>query len=198
MSVQIKVASSKKEMKIFARFGNKMYKDNKFYVPSMPLDDLNTFDKEYNAAYEFSEAEFYLAYKDGEVVSEQEYKDGKRKVTANYFEMAEEAQKKRKEMKGLPWGLLYNVHGKRTDLDPKKLELEIQRLMGDEDVSLTPYCYDKFYDSLTEREKTIIDIIPYHKQEEISEIIGISQPQISRIRTKIKEKWRIFNGEDIN
>lgn len=27
--------------------------------------------------------------------------------------------KKRKEMKGLPWGLLYNVHGKRTDLDPK-------------------------------------------------------------------------------
>ena len=68
MSVQIQVASSKKEMKIFARFGNKMYKDNKFYVPSMPLDDLNTFDKEYNAAYEFSEAEFYLAYKDGEVV----------------------------------------------------------------------------------------------------------------------------------
>ena len=68
MSVQIKVASSKREMKIFARFGNKLYKDNKFYVPSMPLDDLNTFDKEYNAAYEFSEAEFYLAYKDGKVV----------------------------------------------------------------------------------------------------------------------------------
>ena len=34
----------------------------------MPLDDLATFDKNKNAAYEFSEAEFYLAYKDGEVV----------------------------------------------------------------------------------------------------------------------------------
>lgn len=43
--------------------------------------------------------------------------------------------KKRKEMKGLPWGLFYNQHGKRTDLDPKKLETEIQRLMGDEDVT---------------------------------------------------------------
>ena len=43
--------------------------------------------------------------------------------------------KKRKEMKGLAWGLYYNEHGKRTDLDPKKLELEIQRLMGDEDVT---------------------------------------------------------------
>lgn len=50
--------------------------------------------------------------------------------------------KKRKEMKGLPWGLLYNVHGKRTDLNPKKLELEIQRLMGDEDVTKKSGIYE--------------------------------------------------------
>lgn len=41
-------------------------------------------------------------------------------------------------MKGLPWGLYYNKHGKRTDLDPEALELEIQRLMGDEDVTKNP------------------------------------------------------------
>lgn len=41
----------------------------------------------------------------------------------------------RKEMKGLPWGLYYNEFGSREDLDPKKLESEIQRLMGDEDVT---------------------------------------------------------------
>lgn len=50
--------------------------------------------------------------------------------------------KKRKEMKGLPWGLLYNEHGKRTDLDPKALEKEIQRLMGDEDVSKRSGIYE--------------------------------------------------------
>ena len=50
--------------------------------------------------------------------------------------------KKRKEMKGLPWGLLYNTHGKRTDLDPKKLEVEIQRLMGDEDVTKKSGIYE--------------------------------------------------------
>ncbi|MCD8291388.1 MAG: DUF262 domain-containing protein, partial [Prevotella sp.] len=43
--------------------------------------------------------------------------------------------KTRKEMKGLPWGLFYNGHGQRTDLNPKQLETEIQRLMGDEDVT---------------------------------------------------------------
>ena len=50
--------------------------------------------------------------------------------------------KKRREMKGLPWGLFYNTHGKRTDLDPKKLELEIQRLMGDEDVTRKSGIYE--------------------------------------------------------
>ena len=68
MTVIVKSVSSRKEMKTFARFGNRLYKGNKFYVPSMPFDDLNTFDKDKNAAFEFSEAEFYLAYKGDEVV----------------------------------------------------------------------------------------------------------------------------------
>jgi hypothetical protein len=43
--------------------------------------------------------------------------------------------KVRKEMKGLPWGIYYNEHGNRKDLDPEKLEREIQRLMWDDDVT---------------------------------------------------------------
>jgi GNAT superfamily N-acetyltransferase len=68
MSVTIKKVESRKDFKVFARFANKMYKDNKYYVPSMPADDLNTFNPKTNAAFEFCEAGFYLAYKDGEVV----------------------------------------------------------------------------------------------------------------------------------
>ena len=68
MSVTIKAVTSAKDFKTFARFANKMYKGNKYYVPSMPLDDLATFSKDKNAAFEFSEAEFYLAYKNDEVV----------------------------------------------------------------------------------------------------------------------------------
>lgn len=68
MSVIIKIASSAKDFKAFARFGNKLYKGNLCYVPSMPWDDLNTFNREKNGAFEFSEAEFYLAYKNGELV----------------------------------------------------------------------------------------------------------------------------------
>ncbi len=68
MSIIIKTVSSRKDFMTFARFANKLYKGNKYYVPSMPMDDLSTLSKEKNAAFEFSDAELYLAYKDGEVV----------------------------------------------------------------------------------------------------------------------------------
>ena len=68
MSILIKTVTTRKELKTFVRFGNKLYKGNKYYVPSMPFDDLNTLDKNVNAAFEFSEAEYYLAYKNGVLV----------------------------------------------------------------------------------------------------------------------------------
>lgn len=43
--------------------------------------------------------------------------------------------KYRREMKGLKWGILYNAHKSRNDLDPNALEAEISRLMADEDVT---------------------------------------------------------------
>lgn len=68
MSVQIKVVKTKREFRTFATFANKLYKGNSFYVPTMPLDDLAVFDRNKNAAYEFCEAEFFMAYKDGKPV----------------------------------------------------------------------------------------------------------------------------------
>jgi hypothetical protein len=40
----------------------------------------------------------------------------------------------RSQMKGLPWGALYGEHGSR-ELDPAALEVEVSRLMADEDVT---------------------------------------------------------------
>ena len=68
MSIHIRTVSSRSDLKVFTRFGNRLYKGNKFYVPSMPWDDLNTFDPKKNGAFEFCDAEFYLAFKDGDVV----------------------------------------------------------------------------------------------------------------------------------
>ena len=48
----------------------------------------------------------------------------------------------RKEMKGLDWGHFYIKNKDRTDLNAKKLEEEIQRLMADEDVTRKSGVYE--------------------------------------------------------
>ena len=64
MAIQTRKVSTRKDLKTFVRFGNRMYKDNPYYVPCMPFDDMNTLDKEKNGAFDFCEAEYWLAYKD--------------------------------------------------------------------------------------------------------------------------------------
>lgn len=68
MSIEIRTVSSKREMNTFVRFGNRLYKGNKYYVPSMPMDDKNTLNKDKNGAFEFCDAELYLAYDGDKVV----------------------------------------------------------------------------------------------------------------------------------
>ena len=53
-----------KELKRFIRFNYRLYKGNPYSVPDLYDDMLNTFNKKKNAAFEFCEAEYFLAYKD--------------------------------------------------------------------------------------------------------------------------------------
>ena len=68
MSIIIKTVTTRKDLKTFVRFANNLYKGNKYYVPCMPLDDMNTLDPKKNAAFEFCKAECYLAYKNDVLV----------------------------------------------------------------------------------------------------------------------------------
>ena len=63
-----KKVSSKKELKTFIRFNYELYKENPYSVPDLYDDMLNTFSPKKNAAFEFCEAEYFLAYKDNKVV----------------------------------------------------------------------------------------------------------------------------------
>ena len=68
MAITIKKVSSKKELKTFIRFNYELYKENPYSVPDLYDDMLNTFSSKKNAAFEFCEAEYFLAYKDNKVV----------------------------------------------------------------------------------------------------------------------------------
>ena len=68
MGVIITKVSNKKDLKKFIRFNYELYKDNPYSVPDLYSDMVNTFTKGKNAAFEFCEAEYFLAYKDGQLV----------------------------------------------------------------------------------------------------------------------------------
>ncbi|MBM6807129.1 N-acetyltransferase [Bacteroides caecicola] len=67
MGIIIKKVSSKQELKTFIRFNYELYKNNPYSVPDLYDDMLNTFSQKKNAAFEFCEADYFLAYKDGKV-----------------------------------------------------------------------------------------------------------------------------------
>lgn len=65
MAITIKKVTSRKELKTFIRFNYELYKNNPYSVPDLLSDMLNTYDRKKNAAFEFCEADYFLAYKDG-------------------------------------------------------------------------------------------------------------------------------------
>ena len=66
--IQIIRATSKKERKLFAEYGNRLYAQCPYAVPELAFDILDTFDAKKNAAYEFCEAQLFLAVRDSEIV----------------------------------------------------------------------------------------------------------------------------------
>ena len=68
MSLEIKKVSSKRELKKFIRFNYEFYKGNPYSVPDLYDDMMNTFSPGKNAAFEFCDADYFLAYRDGQPV----------------------------------------------------------------------------------------------------------------------------------
>ena len=67
-SIQIKRVETKKDLKQFIEFHYDLYKGNPYDVPNLYSDEVNTLSKNKNAAFDFCEAEYYLALKEGKIV----------------------------------------------------------------------------------------------------------------------------------
>lgn len=66
--IEIRKVKTKKDLKTFIDFHYDLYDGNEYDAPNLFLDDLNTLSKDKNAAFDFCEAEYYLAYRDGKLV----------------------------------------------------------------------------------------------------------------------------------
>ena len=65
--IEVREVKTRKQIKEFVNFPNKLYKGNKYYVPPIYMDEKKCFKKDY-MYYDQAEAKYWLAYKDGKVV----------------------------------------------------------------------------------------------------------------------------------
>lgn len=69
MAVEIKVIpKDRKSLRKFVQFGIDLYKGNDCYVPPLVSDDVATLSPEKNPAFDFCEAEYFMAFRDGKPV----------------------------------------------------------------------------------------------------------------------------------
>ena len=63
--IVIKRVETKRELRQFIELHYELYRGSKYDAPNLYSDELRTLSKDKNSAFEFCEAEYYLAYKDG-------------------------------------------------------------------------------------------------------------------------------------
>ena len=85
--VTLREATSKADLKKFVTFPFTLYKDSPYWVPPIINDELDSFDKSKNPAFENAEARFFLAYKKEKIV-------GRIAAIANWIEINQQKVKK--------------------------------------------------------------------------------------------------------
>jgi hypothetical protein len=66
--IELKRVYKKKDLKRFIAFQNQLYKGNKFWCPQMRMDEMNTLSRDKNPAFDFCEAEYWIASRGNEIV----------------------------------------------------------------------------------------------------------------------------------
>lgn len=65
--IKIVKVTDKRGLEAFIQFHYDLYRDNEYDVPNLHSDEINTLSKDKNPAFDFCEAQYFLAYKDGRV-----------------------------------------------------------------------------------------------------------------------------------
>jgi GNAT superfamily N-acetyltransferase len=68
MEIEIRKVVTRRDLKKFIDFQYRLYKGNKYWCPQVRMDELKVLDPKKNLAFEYCEAEYWLAYRNGKIV----------------------------------------------------------------------------------------------------------------------------------
>ena len=67
MNINIQEIVTRKELKQFVKFPFKLYAGSKYWVPPLIADEIKTLRKDFNPSFDYCEARYWLAYKNGKI-----------------------------------------------------------------------------------------------------------------------------------
>ena len=195
MSIRIEKVESHKQLKKFVTFPLHLYKDCPNWVPALEGDEYDTFNPEKNGAYDFCEADCFLAYRDNEIVGRvaaivnHKADDTENIVRFGWLDFIEDEevlralidtvadwgqQRGRTEMRG-PWGF--------TDMDKEGLLVE-----GYEHLSPFTCLYNyPYYGEMLERLGFTKDVDWTQRTLEVSKEL----PSMFQFANLIEERFKV-------
>lgn len=98
--IQLKEINTKKEMKQFVMFPFSLYKNNKYWVPPIIKDEIQSFDKTKNPVFKHVKARFFIAKKGAETVgriaiiinNNEVEKQGIKKIRFGWFDVIDDIE----------------------------------------------------------------------------------------------------------
>ena len=195
--IQLKEVQTKKDLKKFIAFPDKLYEGNPYRVPPLHTFEISTLDKTKNPAFEFCDAKYWLAYRNGEIVgriagiinhkSNEIWKE--KNIRFGWIDFIED-QSVAEELlnKVMEWGKeqgMTGIHGPLgfTDLDLEGMLVEgFEELSTQAEIYNYPY-YPKFMEALGFHKDT--DWIQMELDLHIKEV----PEKIRRISKIVQEKY---------
>lgn len=138
MGVVVREVSGKSDLKKFIRFPFDLYAQSKYWIPPLFMDESNNLDKEKNPAFDFCEAVYWLAFKNGKVAgriagiinNRYNEKVGKNTARFSYLDFIDDLEVSAELFKTAEaWALAkgaVSIHGPLgfTDMDPEGMLIE--------------------------------------------------------------------------
>ncbi len=211
-NVTITKVETKKELKQFIDFHYDLYKGNAYDAPTLFSDDEGTLNHEKNAAFDFCEAQYFLAWKDGKIVgrvaaiinNSANEKWGRKSVRFGWIDFIDDIEVSKALLKAAEdWGKergMTEIVGPLgfTDLDPEGMLTDgFDQLGTMATIYNYPY-YPKHMEQLGgwEKDNDYVEYKIFVPEKMPEKIIKISEMIMKRYNLHIKKLKRkdIFEG----
>ena len=197
MDINIKIVKTKKDLKTFIKIPYIIFKDNPYWVPPLIKDELQTFDRKKNPAYESADTKLFVAYKDekpvGRIAGILSYiandKYNVKNLRFGWFDTIDDYEVASSLLKAVEnWGKelgmesLTGPHG-FTDFDPEGMLIE----GFDEFPTIVTIYNHSYYPELTEKYGFEKDVDYVEFKTMVPHETGIPE-KLLRLAERIKER----------